>query len=259
MDELVDLPRYAANLVGEVLERTGCPLAVQEQHGIGYGSKLQVATERSPVHLLLMAREYREHIRHFLVNACVKINRFWDAPEEDRLIAVGTQPARLCKADENELRRKTRGLPPHDLESLSRHLHHGVLQQLTSMPVDLRVEREIAETMTQHADAQRAYLQRHVKDLDPRFAIEFALVVPIAIYRASTGMNAAMVQEAIEIAGVKPGPLYGMSNDRWIGERLGALLDPGPGVGGDCAAVDAWAEELGYRHRYEWRRLEDVR
>lgn len=47
-------------------------------------------------------------------------------------------------------------------------------------------------------------------------------------------MNVVLAEEAAEIAGVEPG---------YRGDRL---------------VTDAWAQELGLRERYEWRRLDEV-
>ena len=52
-----------------------------------------------------------------------------------------------------------------------------------------------------------------------------------------------------------------MEPHRALGERLREVLHDveEPGYRGDRLVMDAWAEELGLRDWYEWRRLDEVK
>lgn len=256
-----DIPGYARSLVSAVVERTGYPLIVVETPGIGYDSQLGMAGRTQHFHQLAYVPEYRGFLSHFIVNAAVKILRMWDLPPEDRLLPVSEAAKRLPEEDEAELRRKLGVLPSDVLRSLSGFLYHGTVQQLTSMPLDIRIERTIAEILPEHRDTQHNYLSRQVKDLEPHFLQEIAAVAPDRIYAASTAMNVALAQEAAEIAGVKLGRSCRTTPYRRLGERLRWHLHTvkEPGYRGDMMVTDAWAEELGLRDWYEWRKLDELR
>ncbi len=64
-------------------------------------------------------------------------------------------------------------------------------------------------------------------------------------------------EQAAEIAGVKPGPMFRQTPHRGLAERLRELLRAvgEPGYRGDRLVTDAWATELGLRDSYEWKRF----
>ncbi len=256
-----ELPEYAQELLSEVLTQTGYPLMLAETDGLGYDSQLRMAGPTQPFHALSYVPAHRRFGVHFLVNAAVKIRRFFELPSQERLLPVSKQGVRLPKEYENELRRKLRGPPEAVLAGLSCFLYEGTVRQLTSMPLDIRVEREIAAVVPDHKAAQRAYLARQVKDLEPHFLPEVADVAPDHIYAASTGMNVVLAEEAAEIAGIEPGPMFRQTPHRQLGERLRELLRgvEEPGYRGDRLVTDAWAQELGLRDWYEWKPMSEVR
>lgn len=255
-----DIPDYALPLISEIVEKTGYPIVVVETEGIGYDSLLSMAGKTQPFHQLAYVPEYREFLLHFIVNAAVKIRRVWDQTPGERLLPV-SEATRLPRDDEAELRRKFGNPPTAVVEDLSTFLYHGILQQLTSMPLDIRIEREIAKILPEHHEAQHAYLSRQVRDLESHFIPEMAAVTPDRIYAASTAMNVVLAEEAAEIADVEPGRLCLQTPYRSLGKRLREQLHAVKEAGyrGDMMLTDAWAEELGLRDWYEWRRLDEVR
>ncbi len=256
-----ELPEYAQELLSEVLTQTGYPLMLVETEGLGYDSQLRMAGPTQPFHALSYVPAYRRFWVHFMVNAAVKIRRFFELPSQERLMPVSRRGERLPTKYEQELRRKLRGPPEPLLAAISGFLFEGTVRQLTSMPFDIRVERETADLVPEHKVAQRAYLARQVKDLEPHFMPEIADVVPDRIYAASTGMNVVLAEAAAEIAGIEPGPMFRKTPHRQLGQRLQELLRDveAPGYGGDRIVIDAWAQELRLRDWYEWRPLNEVR
>ena len=256
-----DLPEYAKSLVAEVAKQTAFPLVVVEKEGLGYDSQLSMAGKTQPFHLLAYVPWYRQFRLHFIVNSAIKIRRFFELPADERLLPVSEGDKRLPKEYEEELRRKLGGPPETVLEGLSAFLCEGIVRQLTSMPIDIRVERETAELVPEHKGAQRAYLARQVKDMEPHFMPDIAQVAPDQIYAASSAMNVAFAEEAGEIAAVEPGPMFRQTPHWRLGERLCELLHDvaEPGYRGDRIVTDSWAQELEMRDWYEWKRLDEVR
>ncbi len=77
------MPAAAGALISEVVERTGYPLGVVEEVGIGYDSQVSMAGKTQPFHQLAYVPFYRPFRLHFIVNAAVKILRVWDIPAAD--------------------------------------------------------------------------------------------------------------------------------------------------------------------------------
>lgn len=250
------LPPYAAFLVREVEARTGYPIRISGANAIGFDMQVRLARPGQPSHDVSYVPAYRQFAVHFLVNAARKVLRVYDAPADDRYVAAHRGGRRLPLKDEKDLRRSF-PIPETELQGISTFLFDGTVRQLTSFPVDLRVERELYEDLPEHRPLQRAYLRRQVEDIEPHFLPQVAAIAPPRIYAASTAMNVVLAEEAAELAGYAIGPLVRASPHRSKGERLRQLLDEEIRVGhiGDRDLTDAWAEELGLRDWYEWMPL----
>lgn len=148
----VQLPGDVAALLSEVVDSTANPLLLVEKERIGYDSQLGMARRNQAYHELAYGSLCREHHLHFIVDAAVKIQRVWTVPADERLIPASDASRDLPAKEEAELRRKLHGLSETAFKELSTYLYRGLTQQLTSMPVDIRVEREIK---SDHEDGQR--------------------------------------------------------------------------------------------------------
>jgi len=249
------IPDYALDLCRTVEARTGKPIRVTERIGAyGFDSELRVAMDRDPTHVLAYQEAYRPYRDHFLVSSCYKLLRLWDtAPEERMLPAI--MGDRLPVGWHRELERGFRGsLSEEEIAGISSVLHAGVIRQVHSFPVDLRVEREIAATLPEHAGRQRAYFARQVEDLMPHFSLTAAGLAPRPVYRAVSAMNVVLGMEAAAIAGVEEPRQFRESRYRWDGEDLHRQLaeETAPGHVGDRAVTDRWALTLELRPFYLW-------
>ena len=252
------IPGYTRELIEQVTQRTGYPLFLIEEDGIGYDSELRVARCNRAVHEIAYVPEYREYRMHFLVNGAFKILRFWEVPEDQRYMPAHQVGRKLPEEDHAELLLKLQGVPRSVLEDLSAFLYTGIARQLTSMPVDIRVERELAEAVPDHRPAQASYLRRQVKDLEPAFAPELQELSPERLHRASTAMNVVLAEEAAEFSGEPVGKMFRETPCRALGERLREQLHSVEVAGypGDRVLTDMWARELGMEDWYKWVRME---
>lgn len=253
-----NLPGYVEELVSEVRGRTGFPMLVSEEVGVGYDSEMRIAGSGRQFHEIVVVPEYRDFRLHFLVSAARKVLRIWDQAPEERYVPATEVGRRLPAREEAQLRSKIQELREPRLQVLSAYIFQGVARQLTSMPVDIRVERELAATMPDHRRDQQRYLARQVHDLEPHFAPEIATITPDRVYAATTAMNVAFGEEAARLAGVCPSRVFRATPHRSLGTRLRESLESVhlPGARGDRVLTDMWAEELGMRGWYEWHRLD---
>jgi len=251
------LPRYAIDFAAEAVEHSGYPILVSEQEGMGYDAETRMARPGRPVHEVVYDPSFRDHRLHFLVSGAYKIQRLWDMPPEDRLVPA-TEPGRRLPGDEHEeLGRLIPWFTKAHLEDLSRFLYEGAVRQLTSMPMDLRVERELADRVPEHRPEQQRYLARQVQEMKPHFRLEVRLLSPRHLYAATSAMNIAFAEAISDLAGADFGEPFTSSRFRELGSRLGEIIrsEHLPGYQGDRRVVDAWAAELGLDGWYSWERL----
>ena len=257
-----ELPGYLRTVLAQAIEMSGYPLQVETREAVEFDSQIQLARPGRPLHKLVVSKPYRDHLEHFLASAAFKIIRFYEQPQEERYLPGTEQRQGLPQAERRELRSKLpwSRLPPTEFEGMAQFLYEGAVRQLTSYPVDLRVEREIAEQLPEHREKQQVYLQRQVRDFEPTFLPEMVKAFPERISRASQAMNVAFAEEAAELTEVSPGRSCRKARYRSVGERLREKLHQvqEDGARGDRLVTDAWAEDLGLRDWYEWCRLDKV-
>lgn len=262
VDPARELPGYAWAAMARAIDVSGYPLLVEERDAMEFDSQIQLATPEDPVHTLTVSGPYRDHLTHFALGAAYKIIRFFEQPAEERYLPASETRSGLPERERRALRELEpwSRLPRADFENMAEFLYRGTVRQLTSYPVDLRVEHEIAEQLPEHGERQRAYLERQVRDFEPTFDPEMAAALPERISRASQGMNVAFAEEAAELTKTRSGRMCREAQYRAVGERLREELHDMKGFGarGDRLLTDRWAEKLGLRHWYEWRRMEEA-
>ncbi len=248
------MPVYAARLVTRAADKTGYPVVLSEREGLGYDFLLRMAATDRPWHDLAFVPEYPAFWLHFLVSASYKVLRLWPAPPEKRLVPASPADRGLPPSEEAELRARFPELPHRVFRDLSVFLYHGLVRQVTSMPLDLLVERALARDVPEHREEQQRYLVRQVRDVVPHFAPRIAAAAPPGVYAASTGMNVALALEASLLTGAPLAPVIRASGSYELGVRLDDLLRDATEHGhvGDRAITNSWAELLGVREWYEW-------
>lgn len=254
------VPPYSAVLVHRALQTSGYPLMIAERQVVEFDSEISFAHGRRPFHELVYAAQYRGHAVHFITNAALKIVRFYTDPPERRFLPCSASTGTLPPAEHQELEKKWPQLPPEQMAAAAEFIYRGLVRQVTSMPLDLRVERELHQVLPEHRPLQQAYLRQQVQDFEPCFLSEMAEAVPELVHTASTAMNVAFAEEVAELAGVPIGRRCQTSPCRPLGEKLLAILREvhEPGSLGDRVVTDRWASELGVRDWYAWTRLGDV-
>ena len=256
----IDVPEYCSELLSVVEHTTGYPLLVVEKNFLEFDSELSLARRGRRFHKLEYSSPYRRYLDHFLVNAAYKILRTWETAPEDRLMPAA-ELQHLPEDDYRELAEKLpQNLDKRGIETMSRLLYADLVRQLTSFPVDLRVEQEIAQSLPEHSDKQLAYLRQQVRDFLPTLDEEMLSVFPERVYRASTAMNIVFAEEAAKLSGVAPARAFRHHKSRDSAERLLSRLEQieEPGYLGNRLLTDAWAKELGLEGWYRWVRYKDI-
>jgi len=145
-------------------------------------------------------------------------------------------------------------LPAEAARQLQENWLNGILTQLRSYPIGLRVDAWIAEEFpslkTQQLASTTWQLQQNLAVLRP----EIAQLTAEEIYRASVGMNAALAAFWAEAVG-QPQLTLPYKATKYLG-LAGQLLEVFRTVpkepAHDQELVDAWADQLGMRGWYAW-------
>jgi hypothetical protein len=246
---------YCAELIARAEAKSGYPLLLMESDAIEFDSELNIASGSKQRHTVAYRPRYAQYRDHFVVNAAYKILRIWDTPKEQRYFCATESGRGLPTGDYQELREKIRSaIGTEGANALSKFLFAGLTRQLISFPTDIRVEKEISESLPVHREKQLSYLRRQVQDFLPTLNEDMLSVIPKRSYCASTAMNIAFAEEIAELSGATPAPAFRKHRSRYLAERLRshAKAIQEPGFPGDRKLTDAWAKELGLEDWYSW-------
>ncbi len=138
-------------------------------------------------------------------------------------------------------------LPPANVEGLCGQLYDGLMLQLRSMPISLRVDAwlraEYPALGGQQEEAARAQLAENQQALKP----ETARIAPPLLRNASLGMSAAFSGFWAKTLGDPSISFpYRASGHLDVGDRLLQIADGLPnGPANDKALIRAWGDHLG--------------
>jgi hypothetical protein len=235
--------------------RSGYPIKLVEEDAVGFDSEIRLARAGSATYEVAYDPDYRKYAVHFFGER--------HAQDSSTLRMSSRGAIRCCPRSRSASscrpgREIRQNVGPHldetGVRAVSEILFNGMVRQVTSFRIDLRVERELYDDLCEHRTLQRAYMKRQVTDLEPHFTAEVEAPAPSRIYAMATAMNVVLAEEVAEMCGRTVGPLVRSSGHRAMGTRLRQILreEREPGYRGDCRITDAWAAELRMRDWYEW-------
>lgn len=228
---------------------SGIPVVVQPDPTLKLIARVVIARGAAPAHIVLFNPKYGEATDYHIVFQCGFVLRAYQTPPSQRFDIGSTEPGRQ-EADKlvaDQLRQTNVNLPDAVRGQLRDQLYDGLLLQLRSVPVGLRVDAWIRETYSALAEQQKASARRQLAENQATLSPQVKAIAPVKIYRASVGMNAALAafwgRELGDPTQLIPFKVAGHTE---VGERLLAVADSHPKEpAADRALVEAWGAELG--------------
>lgn len=243
----------AADLVDRVRAETGYTLLVSSVPELEFDSELRIARQGQPYHSLAYQAAYASHRDHFIINACTKILRFWS--DEQRLVPIGTTEE-LEAAQECEFEEKLEPSMQSLARPVSRYLAQALVRQLTSFPLDLRVEQAIRRSYPEHRVHQATYLRRQVREFLPTLSEAHLRYAPDVTWKASTALNIAFATIAADLINdTPPRAMRGHQSYPAATRLAAAFYQLDDTAAGDRALTDTWARHLGLERTYRWDHL----
>jgi hypothetical protein len=213
--------------------------------------------------LVLYDPEYERFLSHLAAHETGHIRHFSQAPEQERTVPVLTEERRIAATrwllpDLADL--LARGIPERALPGMLSLWLSGTVAQLSDTPADIEIERYVWENYPALHAAQRASLTDQVRTLHKVADTRLLAVTPPSIWLASNSLNFALVKS---VAGFLKEPwmlrAYRHSQAEMLGEELSDAMATGAaGLAGFRQVTDEWANRLGFRGWYEWRRLDEL-
>ncbi len=191
---------------------------------------------------------------YLIVNQCGFILRRYGVPLADRYDFASAPEGEAVVRDWVTTNNKP-GRPPTENESgLIGFLHTGLLGQLRSTPISLRVDAWILQDYPELLDLQKKALSRQLNDNAAALRPDVLAAIPDAFITANVAMSAAFALFCSERLNQPQIALpYVVSGYAERGKKLLSIWnDVSPDPSADLTLIDAWADALGLRNWYKW-------
>jgi hypothetical protein len=241
------------DVLRQVEELTGAPVEMIEDGDLTQLARITPARTGLPAHLLRVNPTLGTP-DYFIVYQCGFLLRLFGQPTAERREFAGTPAGR--QEVERLVKRagQTACLPEPAITQLVEQLFSGILIQLRSYPIGMRIDRWIHETYPALATLQREGVDRQQRDNLSVLRPEVKSFTPKPIYDANVTMNAAYAIFGDRTFGKAGYAIpYRSAGLEKRGRALLTALETTPATPEhDRDLVDAWGQELGMASWYEW-------
>lgn len=249
----MELRPETREIIGQVQDLTGKSVEIINDESQPVLARITRARSGMPSHILRVNLSLGEP-DYLVAYECGFILRTYATSPEQRREFAGSAQGRT------EMERLVRQagqiaqLPDTVRSQLAQQLMDGLLTQLRSYPIGMRIDSWIHETLPTFDELQRDAIARQQQENLSVLKSEIKILAPKFIFEANVSMNGAYAIFCDRVFG-KAG--YSVPY-RSVGyEKRGrALLDMMQAIPddprSDCALVDAWASELELTGWYEW-------
>lgn len=242
--EQIEAQGYKVNIVEEVLP-------------IGYAAIKLHGAEESRKILLRVNPKYKAVADHAISQQLMRAIRFLASPQSDRQYpGMTSDKYRVAMTDISEDMAELLNSKPIPLERYApmiRHLYEGVVVQVTSMPVDIRIEKELKRELPQLQELQKKSLIKQIQEGSKGLSLEILSLTPKKLYTCNALMNYAffrMIDEYIFPVKKKYFDIFEGIIDQEKGEEmLKDALNPDLN---DFELINLWAKKLEIDSWFQW-------
>lgn len=252
-DPMIDFRTKTQDILRRVEELTGAPVELVTDADQSTLARITRARGGAPAHLLRINPTLGE-ADYLVIYQCAFILRQYETPADERWEFAGTAQGR----DEvDRLVRRSGQLaqfPDAAKQQLTQQLLDGLLTQLRSYPIGMRIDSWIHESFPDLADLQRHAVAHQQQENQSVLRPEIRSIAPKPVYDANVSMNAAYAIFCDHLFG-KMGytiPFRSAGFEKQGRALVELFLSTPKEPAADRELVDSWAETLGLSGWYQW-------
>jgi hypothetical protein len=242
-------------VLAQVEGLTGRPVVVQPDPSLRTIAKSTPARANAPAHAIIYNPAYEPLIDYLVCSQCGYLLRVFEAPDQARFDLVGTWRGRkdVEKLLAEQVRHNRLNYPKSAQENLRDQFFDGLMLQLRSVPVGLRVDEWVRRELPGVVEQQRVAVIRQLTENTAVLRPDVRNLAPAKVYDASAGMNAAFAAYWSRAWNDRGHAVpYKAAGLLARGEELLSVFDTTPAEpAADRQLVDAWGQHLGLAGWYE--------
>lgn len=254
------MPPLLMDSVLSLLERlralSGGDIRFEEREDHPVQATVSLPGRDEPDIRVLCRRSHDEGVNHAVASGCLHLLRLYQAPEEERFVPVSSRRTLLTflMEEEEDLRRLASAFGREKIRDLAVMWYQGAVFQLTRMPTDIAVEKELHDTLPDLRTIQVQMLNRQWRSAVGVLSPDARGYMPKRIHYASNVMNYAffkLLEDHFRLEWTAP---YLKTVFLFDGGALAETTrrEYGEGHAGDRAMIDRWAGRVGLEGWYEW-------
>jgi hypothetical protein len=249
----VSVRESTQSILNDVETRSGIPVELVIDPKLETLAQLSRARGNAPFHLIRTNPTIGDP-SYVIAYQCGFLLRFYDLAEPQRMDFASSS---MGKIRVNQLVRQsgqTNLLPEDARHVLAEQLLGGLLTQLRSVPIGMRVDSWLYQQHPDLKDLQAVGIGRQLQDNLSVLGPEVRQFSPKAIWDASVSMNAAYAIFADRFFDQRKNviPYRSTGKEKTGRSLLRSLEELSASPESDRALVDAWAAQLDLQDWYEW-------
>jgi hypothetical protein len=202
LDELAD--EYRLNLavtdIVEQVERvSGKEIDFRPAPKLDVRARTKMARQRMARHVILFNPKEWPHLSHIIAHECARILRMLKIPPVERRVPASTPEA--LQAARSEVRPEAEFLPADLRDKAVDMWIHGLVTQVTSQPIDVRIEEWISENYPGLGEEQRRSLRTETRTITASISPDVKRTAPPTVFRRSHALNYAYLDHIGDIMG----------------------------------------------------------
>jgi hypothetical protein len=242
------------NLINLVEEVTGYRATIDVIDGINESARMVSARPGSPAHLISVNSKQVRYADYIVAIQCGMLLVLWSDPSR-----VPNMVSESAKCDYWGKRwaqsKQLRSLPQGGAMKMAGFYLQGLIHQLQSMPLEIRVTRFCFETCPGLRDMQYEMVTANLRQLSEVFSPQIRAQAPAEVFDRNVAMNAALAKAWGDLIESKlPMIPYEATGFLERAEKLVAAVDALPEATSEShlKSVDSWAEQLGMSSLFRW-------
>lgn len=241
-----------------VEEASRLPVIVQADPSMTLLAAVKIARGSDPAHVVTYNPRLGGSVDYAVVYQCAFVLRLFAAPESERFDFAGTWRGR--KETEKLLaehlkQNKSLNLDRTGRDKLRDQLYDGLMRQLRSVPIGLRVDAWIRQDCPELIEQQRAAIQKQLSENMMSLKPEVRTFAPPRVFEGNVAMNAAFAIYWSRInADPRAAQPYSVTQFAAMGESLLKIWEDIPfNAVNDKNLIDTWGQHLGVSGWYEFQ------
>jgi len=252
-----NLLKDTKQILESAYELTGIPVELKEEQSLQYRAEI-IMRKNAEKYILKYHPKYEPELNYLIAHEVGHILRFWQATNEERKLPISSEKTRknaIEQLSQELIDMENKGFPLNLIFELFDLMYLGLVRQVTSMPIDVRIEEWIYTEFPRLRLDQEMSLRNQIFEAHHALSKEIENLTPKLIYHANNAMNyvfsyfISSLYDDSKLVEPYIGSCFQSDGKKLIGHLYN---EEDKGYKGDRKIINKWAQQLNIQNWFEW-------